>query len=271
MEEIASLQAQLHSALDQVLDLDAGLADARLPDLHQALTQILDTTLDLDTGRAQILPPTPTAAPTGTLPGLRGLAHDLNSRSVSERLLARTQFPFQEMLYLRSIAELTDKAMHSIPVPASEIERARNHARAVSQTGIPSAVLHFRTLTKAMVELERGTGNYGRMLSALDHATMLTTYLVRNGEIRNALHDERWSSPSPQAMVTAIDEMIDAVTSVAGADLRDMDLSGVPLEGLRWSESTRWPEDWKFYVVENSVEVRPGLWEIRFGDVDATV
>jgi hypothetical protein len=95
--------------------------------------------------------------------------------------------------------------------------------------------------------------------------------LVRNDEIRHALMCERLLTPSHRALIGAIDKVIDAVTSVAGADLRSLDLRGIPLEGLRWSNQTRWPEDWEFYIVENSVEVRPGLFEIRFGDVDATV
>ncbi|WP_194817973.1 hypothetical protein [Nocardia sp. XZ_19_385] len=51
-----------------------------------------------------------------------------------------------------------------------------------------------------------------------------------------------------------------------GVDLRNVDLAGVPLEGLRWSiESTRWPEDWVEQIKHDSIEVGDGIYEIYYG------
>ncbi|MEV6826626.1 hypothetical protein [Amycolatopsis sp. NPDC051102] len=71
--------ADLHAALDTVLDIDAGLADAQLPSRHTTLIDALDDVLDLDAGLrgivattepAAVSPPTPTenepAAPVPT-------------------------------------------------------------------------------------------------------------------------------------------------------------------------------------------------------------
>jgi hypothetical protein len=51
----------------------------------------------------------------------------------------------------------------------------------------------------------------------------------------------------------------------AGADLRDADLTDVPLEGVRWSKGTRWPEGWKDQIEYYSVSLGNGLFEIRPG------
>lgn len=58
------------------------------------------------------------------------------------------------------------------------------------------------------------------------------------------------------------------------ADLSDVDLRGIPLKGVRWSTGTRWPAESEDQIRRDSVEIKPGLWEIRGGihrTVDATV
>ncbi|WP_194838607.1 hypothetical protein [Nocardia sp. XZ_19_369] len=53
-----------------------------------------------------------------------------------------------------------------------------------------------------------------------------------------------------------------------GADLREVDLEGVPLEGLRWSAvTTRWPDGWRDYVESHSVSVdeEQNIFEIHYG------
>lgn len=272
MEEIASLRANLRGALDQVLDLEAGLADARLPDLQTTLTQILDTTLDLDAGRAQILPSPPksTTASTRVFKGLLRLTLDLNRRTLHEKLIARTSFPFREMIYLQSIAELAHKKLLMLRVPVSELERAQEHALILSQSENPFARDLAIKLSIAIARLDRRSGGASPH-SMLQLAISLTSCLVRDKEIRRALNEEAVLLSDPGTLKRTIAMLIDAVSNVAGADLRGVDLSGIPLEGLRWSERTQWPGDWEFYARENSVEVEPGLFEIRFGSVDAIV
>ncbi|WP_280479567.1 hypothetical protein [Nocardia asiatica] len=51
-----------------------------------------------------------------------------------------------------------------------------------------------------------------------------------------------------------------------GADLRKVDLAGVPLEGLRWSEqTTQWPDRWRDQIKEDSVHIENDVYEIRYG------
>ncbi|WP_409494713.1 hypothetical protein [Amycolatopsis sp. cmx-11-12] len=54
-----------------------------------------------------------------------------------------------------------------------------------------------------------------------------------------------------------------ATTDFAGADLTNLDLTGVPLTGIRWSSTTRWPNDWQEIIHISSVKVSPNLYEIR--------
>jgi hypothetical protein len=52
----------------------------------------------------------------------------------------------------------------------------------------------------------------------------------------------------------------------AGADLRDIDLRGVRLNGIRWSEDTTvWPAEYRDRIRRHSVEIAPGLFEVRPG------
>jgi hypothetical protein len=50
------------------------------------------------------------------------------------------------------------------------------------------------------------------------------------------------------------------------ADLRGIDLPHVQLDGLRWSTRTQWPsETWRDQALQNSTEIKPGIYEIRGG------
>jgi hypothetical protein len=59
---LATHTTKLNASLDDVLDIDAGLQDARLPALHADLTSALDDVLDIDAGLHAI---TPTYFPLG--------------------------------------------------------------------------------------------------------------------------------------------------------------------------------------------------------------
>ncbi|MFI9504126.1 hypothetical protein [Nocardia sp. NPDC052566] len=51
-----------------------------------------------------------------------------------------------------------------------------------------------------------------------------------------------------------------------GADLRKVDLAGVPLEGLRWSEqTTQWPDLWREQIRQDSVRIDDDVYEIHYG------
>src|SRR5262249_39134969 len=51
-----------------------------------------------------------------------------------------------------------------------------------------------------------------------------------------------------------------------GADLQGADLAPlISLDEIRWTERTRWPDGWADEIEGRSVEVEPGVWEIREG------
>ncbi|MFD1048795.1 hypothetical protein ACFQ1S_26310, partial [Kibdelosporangium lantanae] len=60
---------------------------------------------------------------------------------------------------------------------------------------------------------------------------------------------------SADTLTTAVDDLVDA-------DLTTVDLDGVSLEGVRWSDRTRWPAGWEPRIRRVSVEISPGLYEI---------
>ncbi|MGW5142675.1 hypothetical protein ACWEPH_26760 [Nocardia beijingensis] len=51
-----------------------------------------------------------------------------------------------------------------------------------------------------------------------------------------------------------------------GADLRQVELQGVSLEGLRWSDrTTQWPEDWRERITQDSVHIGADVYEVHHG------
>lgn len=72
-------------------------------------------------------------------------------------------------------------------------------------------------------------------------------------------------------LIADVDSLEDAMTNMAGIDLTQMDLRGIQLEGLRWTTTTRWPMAQVEQIRQNSVEVQPGIFEVRHrGDTDRT-
>lgn len=111
---LARAEQELLDALDDVLDLDAGLADATLPAHDDALVTALDDVLDLEEGLRGILPepepePEPAASPQpapalGPAP-LTDYARDFVRLAAHSRLLARVWFPLAGLRALHQAAE----------------------------------------------------------------------------------------------------------------------------------------------------------------------
>ncbi|MGH7485820.1 MAG: hypothetical protein ACREMY_09505, partial [bacterium] len=54
-------------------------------------------------------------------------------------------------------------------------------------------------------------------------------------------------------------QVLNDVTSV---DLRNIDLAGIPLQGLRWSAQTRWPQEMENQICRDSVQIANGIYEV---------
>ncbi|MGH3899240.1 MAG: hypothetical protein ACRDTA_13575, partial [Pseudonocardiaceae bacterium] len=60
-----------------------------------------------------------------------------------------------------------------------------------------------------------------------------------------------------------ITDLDDALHDFTTADLRNVDLTGIRLDGVRWSSATQWPTDWEAQITLDSVEVAPDVFEVR--------
>jgi hypothetical protein len=65
-------------------------------------------------------------------------------------------------------------------------------------------------------------------------------------------------------------ELNGALHDFTTADLREVDLSRLQLDGLRWSSATQWPARWATRIALDSVEVAPAVFEVRGRDAYAT-
>jgi hypothetical protein len=132
----------LINALDEVLDLDTGLADATLTTHYNTLTTGLDHVLDLNAGLRDIQPSPPQSTSTTTdratsAGSLTDYAHHIATRPAHERLATRTWFPQHELTVLQAISAAEDGVRALRPVLDLVLDRdrdlehdhARDHAR----------------------------------------------------------------------------------------------------------------------------------------------
>jgi hypothetical protein len=56
-----------------------------------------------------------------------------------------------------------------------------------------------------------------------------------------------------------------SASDFSDADLSDGELQEAFLDGLTWSSSTRWPDDWREYIERNSVRLSEMTYRIEFG------
>ncbi len=119
---------------------------------------------------------------------------------------------------------------------------------------------HARALDRAIDAIDRAHAHAGSFAaldveaarSALASEVAITWTGTRHGDLEVDIHRIR----------VALDRVRDDFTE---ADLRWADLEGLSLEGVRWSATTRWPAGWVERVERDSVEVAPGVFEVRRG------
>jgi hypothetical protein len=68
-------------------------------------------------------------------------------------------------------------------------------------------------------------------------------------------------------VVARLAQMIQLLSDVRGADLREANLIGVPLGGVRWNADTQWPPDLHDRIVNDSVPIedQPDVFIVRSG------
>jgi hypothetical protein len=140
------------------------------------------------------------------------------------------------------------------------------------------------TLTEGLVEPDfmvhyRQTTPY---LTASEHVALFTywSYSLRTdlGTLRSIVSNRgrlreskvighAWEIESPffLALQLSTRRISESVVDMSGADLSRENLEDINLTGIQWSRSTTWPADWEREIEFRSVEIQPGLFEIRNG------
>ena len=130
-------------------------------------------------------------------------------------------------------------------------------------TGVDADLDQLLAATRARIvadtpEHARYLVNSGIYARARDDARNIARDLARELGAVGDLHMGGIRRGDITTLTNAADDFTDA-------DLRQADLRGVPLEGLRWSESTRWPDGWAEPIRRMSVSIASGVYEIRPG------
>jgi hypothetical protein len=264
--------ASLLNALDDVIDLERGLADATLPRAHAELVTGLDDVLDLEAGLAQVTPPVPRAVTELVL-----LADELSRLPAAERLAARAWLPANRLTEayvlvkhvptVRALADELDNVENFIAVRTSARMDVLRVLHDLDRAGLESAEVHAiarRLLT--LLHVRRGSLARRQSVLLRDHVAdrlppLLADINRRTLHINRDLVDVAFAD----ALLGPLGHLVSALTDMAGADLTSADLNGLPLNGVRWSPDTRWPENWREWVRDNSVAVSADVFEIRSG------
>jgi hypothetical protein len=111
-----------------------------------------------------------------------------------------------------------------------------------------------------------GPAKIGDVLRTIDLDRALLLAQARVTSLALALAGEIGTGSTLSSIeVSDASPLRDLVNDMAGADLRDVDLSRVTLDGVRWSDGTRWPARWVKHIRRHSVEVGEGVYEYRPG------
>ncbi|HEY3469701.1 MAG TPA: hypothetical protein VGL47_31540 [Amycolatopsis sp.] len=270
------------------LDIDTGLAEILIASRYKCLVADVADVLDIDAGLAAIVPPVQTpdfpldmgldAAPFRTFLGAYTARFVL--RPHADRLLARAWLPLPQLPVLRQAADLTARAYDfAREVDAGEdLDRSRVHRFAeeidrlnemglglVSQYDVSVHRVYALLGNPARIYrvVEVLSESLGRTIRDLAHQFgKVERYFARALEC-----DSNGTSLYARAheLARVVELLEEAITSMSGADFTDVNLRGIPLDGVRWNDDTRWPEFWAERIRSDSVLVGPGLWEIRAG------
>lgn len=264
--------ASLHSALDDVLDLERGLADATLPRAHTELVTGLDDALDLDAGLTRVMSSLDTPVP---LIGFAAFADELAARPAAERLAARSRLPVALLIEARGLANslpniraLRDALDYSLNFGADRTGLLIRALRIAEGLGCSTDSLGIALRLVSAIQRESPrTRIYAELLYSSCRKRLITVLLEFHAETPGTAPASLVVGLAyyTATLVKVINRVLSVLTNMVGADLSSADLSGIPLDGVRWSSDTRWPVDWEAWVRDNSVRVSADVFEIRPG------
>ncbi|MFC3895094.1 hypothetical protein ACFOWZ_26735 [Lentzea rhizosphaerae] len=277
-----------------MVDLERGLSDAMLAREHTELMGGLDDVLNLEAGLAQVEPPGPSSDRPWQVEGLTELADQLSELPAAERLATRAWLPMRLLVETRSIATCAVHAhlvtnafsgagpfndIHTFDAIRFALAEALLAVCTIDHPQAQSLVDTLVGLQNVMPSAEAAhdrvrhhTNSLGKRLAKLlikisraSEGESFFRYIFLHAARVRQLGGPHELIELAKALPGLIDKMLSAVTSMVGADLSSADLNGLPLEGVHWSSDTRWPHDWVEWVRANSVPVSADVFEIRPG------
>ncbi|PSL57806.1 hypothetical protein B0I31_10117 [Saccharothrix carnea] len=243
--DLVALRADLR---DRARELGRDLDDV----LDRAVLPALDLGFGLDLGQARAAADDLARARALTTTADHALV--LAVTTVADHARGRTTTRARERLHVL-LADL------DLPVPGHDVGpllRRLNTVRAAAQNVVLARDRDTAELLAVVLDQARDL--------ALDQARERVEGSADTSA--RALADALATGPHDD-VADAVDRITDAVTDVVDADLAHVPLDGIPLEGLRWSERTRWHQAWQDRVRRGSVELRPGLYEVQADTADA--
>ena len=283
-------QSALIADIASHLDVDAGLREILLTSRHAAVLEDVTDKLDIEAGLSAIVDTeetTPTVAEHPDALFQPPAATDIANTVV--KLI--TTLPPETRLVLRTHPTIAGCIALAVAHTASReiinflrVARALNltHARDIARDldrGLDRGLTRdiARDIARA---LDRALAHALAHDRDLDRARALALDLDRalDRALAHALDRalDRFNRPAHEAVAkplailrqtpstdraTILVTLGDTLNDLVGADLSGVDLTDVPLDGIRWSLDTQWPPDWRAQIERDSESV-PGTADI---------
>ncbi len=283
------------------LDLETGLREITIATGHHSVAADLSQTLDLDAGLAAIIPAQQSPATTPIFPPVTpvspaSLVSAVAAATATVRLalrgdalqLAGTMDLFaavgearrlaHALAVARGFTDLGDLGRAGRLARSLDAAIARAHQCVAQLRYSPGGAGYVSTgvdcVSGSVDDIARAVGHgpakIGDVLRTIDldralllaQARVTSLMLALAGGIGIAGTASFAVSPIEASDMSSLREL---VNDMVEADLRDADLAGVMLDGVRWSDGTRWPARWVKHIKRHSVELSEGLYEYRAG------
>ncbi|WP_040713259.1 hypothetical protein [Nocardia takedensis] len=282
---LAEHSKNLLKVVARELDIDAGLREALIETRHIEFARGLRDVLDVESGLAAIIPavqlkpiPSPQAEEWDIVDAVLALEPPLAARLELRHMAAAAMT--DAMAVARRIADVfasIAKRTGGVGDAAGAVKQVDAGLRKISdQLGyvlIEDAAAHVLD------------GGDGAAAEWLEHVRRFLRVSMRRIEIAvhevfcAALQGTESQTPATQltdslAAARAVHRLLErfahglfrfekVLNNFIGEDLSAVDLVGVHLSGVRWSDDTRWPEDWRDEIEHNSDQISEGIYEIR--------
>lgn len=304
---LVARRTELDADLADGLDIETGLQDVLIGSRHAAVLADVAGNLDLEAGLAtiaptaaslpdlpdhgtRVTPPPPPSRPVDAatsavamvvtaLPPVQRVAlrrHPLNqcfdlaaacvAAQYAADILGQALRSADDPTSSAHIVSVLDQALYTVLAHEASLARSIAHARNIALTpGNTSDRVLIAAFVRALGDAEALALARHRAL-----AQAVTRALARAGDIRSpvpALATALRHTPAEEYAQLLV-WLRDALNDLVGADLRDADLHGVPLTGIRWSGyTTQWPASWVDQITRESepIEGTDGIFVVRGG------